>query len=100
MTETPAPDSPVTHESLGTHLRGWFTGDIEPRFLLVEGEAQKALDALPVALGSIPKLAATVSALAKLVDPAAGPEVTAVVADAEKVAAEAAQAAEALSAKM
>jgi hypothetical protein len=78
----PAAPSPE-HEGFLGHVRAWFGRDVEPRLAALEADVAK-VKALAPQLSSV---AATVEALVKTADPAAAPDVAALVAGAEKAAA-------------
>jgi hypothetical protein len=80
------PSEPETGGLLG-RLRNWFTREVEPRVIEIEGDVSNLKKLGP----SILKLADLVEALVKSADPGAAPEVAALAAGAEKVAAEIAE---------
>lgn len=79
---TPTPDPAPAHEGFLGHVRDWFERDIAPEITVLKADLAK-VKALAPELSSI---ASTVEALAKAADPAAAPEIAALVADAEKAA--------------
>lgn len=89
----PTPE-PVTHPGFIAHIEQWVREHVVPELEAIRADAQKAVTALPAALAGIEKLAGIVTTLAKLVDPAAGPEIAALVAEAERIAEEVTQVAE------
>lgn len=97
MTETGTGQVPEpSHPGFLAHLRDHLL----PEVAALRADAEHARTAIPAALAGIGTLAGIIGSLARMADPSAGPEVTAMIAEADKAAAEAAAAAEKLLGKM
>lgn len=80
---TPAPAPAPDHEGFLSHVRAWFERDILPEIDAVKADLGKVRELAP----ELANVANTLEALVKAIAPSAGPEVAALIADAEKAAA-------------